>query len=141
MLLFFFFNNVFRPNMTLLMFIWKMDLFKIVFVKYDFSRYLFAWKSSFWKTTFDSFFFFFFFINCWRGHVLPHGLNWKDNFQKKFINLKIFFCKDNIWSKYIYIYIYINTKTKQNNVKVVFCKDDFYINFFEITRESCLYKR
>ncbi len=80
------------PNMTFLMFIWKIDRFKIVFLKYDF----FAWKSSLWKTTFDSLFIY--------------------NLFKIFWNLK-------------------------KHLKVFFCKDDCYINFFEITRENCLYKR
>ena len=83
---------VFEPNMTLLMFIWKIDWFKIIFLKDDFSREN--------RLCERRLLIFYLFIIC----------------------LKFF------WNL-------------EKHLKVVLIKEDFYINFFEITRESCLLQK
>ena len=81
----------FLPNMTLMMFIWKIDWFKIVFFKDDFScenRFWERWLLIVTKNDFHLFFKF-------KKNLVKNQTTFTSNFKK--IYLKIIFYKDDFY--------------------------------------------
>ena len=112
---------VFGPNMTLMMFIWKMDWFKIVFFKNDFWSKVVFGKDNFHVSFQKNYHVFFEF----KKNLVKSQSFVKTTFTSDFkkIYLKVVFCKDNF---HLFFKFKKNLDKNDFESQVVFLKDDFH---------------